>query len=292
MFDIPALYVLFCELCFSLLLSERPRSYGTSAATTPPIESLARMDSLERVASAAQESGHLTIGNPPLIEQRLESENNHPLIPSESLLVSSRSQRAASNYNPSSSAAPYSPKRGSSSWGCGYDHRYTTHGAQPEHFQITKTRKDELKGNTKPKKETFDFGESKEISSEIPEYEIKYLKAFPKTSPESLSRFRILGKILNAGKKEWDFSMGIDMNNLYQAKQKHLINVLKCKTPELQEQCIFLMNEIGYPEGERRYEAIRAQIRQAEVLEEWEKRINSPLGRPIRENLIMVDSVL
>ncbi|KNZ53475.1 hypothetical protein VP01_322g5 [Puccinia sorghi] len=159
-------------------------------------------------------------------------------------------------------------------------------------FQLIKTKKDESEGKTEHKKEKLDLVESQESSSEIPEYEIKYLKEFPKTTPTSLSSFRILGKALNAGNKKWDFSIGIDLKNIYQRQQKHQINVLKCKTSELKQQCKFLMNVIGYPEGERRYQAIQAQIRQAESLEEWNKRISYPSSRPIREKLMMVDGLL
>jgi hypothetical protein len=129
-------------------------------------------------------------------------------------------------------------------------------------------------------------------SRSIPGYEKKYLTVEPNLSPVDLSNFQLLGETLHAENKDWDFSVGLNFEGLTKTKRRGQITVLKCKSPELRKHVEWLIDEIGLPEGRRRFDAIQRQIRQLELLEAWDKMIQAPANREHIVELIELEKIL
>ncbi|KAA1098781.1 hypothetical protein PGTUg99_016955 [Puccinia graminis f. sp. tritici] len=148
------------------------------------------------------------------------------------------------------------------------------------------------KSKKKEQKANPGRGDEGQAICSIPGYEKKYLTVEPNLSPVNLANFQLLGETLHAENKNFDFSIGLNFEGLTKTKRRGQMTVLKCKSPELRKHVEWLIDEIGLPEGRRRFNAIQRQIRQLELLEAWGKMIEAPANRQHIVALIELDEIL
>ncbi|KNZ57744.1 hypothetical protein VP01_2083g2 [Puccinia sorghi] len=145
--------------------------------------------------------------------------------------------------------------------------------------QVSSGAEEALNSETKGRKEILDQGKPVDPPKD---YEKRYLATFPNLGQEAVGKFRLLGEALRAEKLGWDFTIRVDPSI---TEHRALLKVLKSPSKKVQE---WFMKEIGDPEGRRRFEAIQRQIRQAEILKDW----NHSLTPREREQLKTVDRYL